>query len=75
MTFFNRTGGAAMKNKIIVLKIWAWILLLAGAVIYLTGVLGGEFNRKMGFLFWGTSFEAMCLIIFSVMLLLMAVTV
>ena len=64
-----------MKNKIIVLKIWAWILLLAGAVIYLTGVFSGEFNRQMWLLFWGNSVEAMCLLIFSVMFLLMATTV
>lgn len=64
-----------MKNKINVLKIWAWILLLACAVIYLTGVFSGEFNKQMWILFWGTSFEAMYLLIFSVMFLLMAVTV
>ena len=64
-----------MKNKMIVLKVWACILLLAGAVIYLTGIFSGEFNRQMWILFWGTSFEAMYLLIFSVMFLLMAVTV
>ena len=75
LAFYNRTGGAAMKNKTIVLKVWAWIFLLAGAVIYLTGIFSGEFNRQMWFLFWGTSFEAMYLLIFSVILILMAVTV
>ena len=64
-----------MKNKMIVLKIWAWILLLAGAVIYLTGIFSGEINKQMWILFWGTSVEAMYLLIFSVMFLLMAVTV
>ena len=64
-----------MKNKMIVLKVWAWILLLAGAVIYLIGIFCGEFNKQMWILFWGTSVEAMYLLIFSVMFLLMAVTV
>jgi len=64
-----------MKNKMIVLKVWAWILLLPGAVIYLTGIFSGEFNKQMWILFWGTSAEAMYLLIFSIMFLLMAVTV
>ena len=64
-----------MKNRMIVLKIWACILLLVGSVIYLTGVFSGKFNRQMWLLFWRTSVEAMCLLIFSVMFLLMATTV
>ena len=64
-----------MKNRMFVLKIWAWILLLAGVVIYLIGVFSGEFNRQIWLLFWGTSAEAIYLLIFSVVFLLMATTV
>lgn len=57
------------------LKIWGWFLLACAVVLYGIGVFTGEFNRAIGLLFWGTSMEAMLLLVTAVFCLLLSVTV
>ena len=54
------------------LKIWAWILVASAVVLHFVGLFGGEYNR---YGLYGTSTTAMMLTIFSVVCLLLAITV
>ena len=57
------------------LKIWGWLLLACSATLYVIGIFTGEFNRQMALLFWGTSVEAMLLLVSSIFCLLLSITV
>ena len=57
------------------LKIWGWFLLACAVPLYGIGAFTGEFNRAIGLLFWGTSMEAMLLLVSSIFCLLLSVTV
>ena len=57
------------------LKIWGCFLLTCAVVLYGIGVFTGEFIRAIGLLFWGTSMEAMLLLVTAVFCLLLSVTV
>jgi len=54
------------------LKIWGWILFANTVVLHLVGLFSGEYNR---YGWYGTSSAAMMLTIFSVVSLLLAITV
>ena len=54
------------------LKIWGWILFASAVVLHLVGLFSGEYNR---YGWYGTSTTAMMLTIFSVVSLLLAITV
>lgn len=57
------------------LKIWGWLLLTFSIIIYSIGIFSGEFNRQMAVLFWGTSEEAVLMLVISIVCLLLAITV
>ena len=53
------------------LKIWAGILLALAVLLYLLGMLSGEFNKGYGLLSWGDSPVALALLLGIAMLLLL----
>jgi len=57
------------------LKAWGWLMLVCAVIIYAIGIFSGEFNRQMALLFWGTSVEAMLLLVSSIFCLLISITV
>jgi len=56
------------------LKIWAGILLALAVLLYLLGMLSGEFNKGYGLLGWGNSPVALALLLGIAMLLLLCVS-
>ena len=57
------------------LRSWGWLLLVCAVIIYAIGIFTGEFNRQMALLFWGTSVEAILLLLSSIFCLLLSTTV
>lgn len=55
-----------------VLKIWGWILFTSAIILHAIGLFSGEYNM---YGLYGTSTTAMMLTIFSVMCMLIAITI